>query len=473
MQGAVRPPGGPPGPAPAPGAPGGDGKNFFQGPKGGDDEDSGKARPYVHLSRLGAAWLLFGGSVVMCLTLFAPWWSWNLTSASQNATFYIWVWGVFCSGPSSGGCPGASSNPVSTPTIPALVTGGFPANMGALYGGVAALAIIAAILGFVSAAIMFFVSRGLSDYPKAVDRAVLLAYLSLTISLLAPIMLSIAQPYSFRADFGFPLVMAQSPGTGFSGLTGAGTFYGHSYTSMEWGPTYAWYLCILAAALFFGGAIAPQVTRHEPVARRDLIRSGLLKLQAPIRRPLPAGMPMAARPFPAPYPPGGRALPPPMRPSPMYAGYGPQYTSVAPGVGWARPPPAMGGAYRPPAALPPGRAPPPSYGARPPPAMAARPVPAPYRPPGGPVPGQPLARGPVPGARPAPVPTMAARPVPPPVGAAPPAAAPPSPSATPGAARPAPPPVRPLGNRNCPNCQTFVPPPALRCTKCGTLLPRS
>lgn len=524
MQGAVRPPGGPPGPPPPPDtSSGGDKKNLFSQPKTDfqDDEEKKKTRPYVHLPRHGAAWLLFLAAIAMFASLGAPWWSWTVSSPSQSATYFLFIWGVVCAGPS---CPGFSTSPLLPPTAAALTSGGFTANLGSLYGAVAAMSIIAAIFAVVAAAIMFRVARGLTEYPKAVDRAVVLSYLGLAISLAVPVMLSIAQTASFRGDFGFPINMSPTPGSAFYGAIGPGTYDHTYYSSQSWGPTYSWFLCVAAAALFFGGGIVPHLTRHDPVARRDLIRAGLLKLQAPIRRPLPA--PFPARGLPAPYPMGapgafapGRPAPMyvgpgPGRPAPIFAGYGPQYQSLAPGVGWARPMPPPGTPYRATPALPPGSRPAPGPGPAPPPAVYRPTPPAAYRPPS---PGAPSAAptpyrptpspAPTPAFRPTPtsaLPTpsnpnpsrptpvsMASRPSPasspPPPPYSPPTPSPaarptapgavirPAPAATTTAApaRPPPPAVKASGNRTCPKCQTYVPPPALRCTKCGTLLPRS
>lgn len=466
----------------------GEQKNLFSQPKSDyqEEEEKAKTRPYLHMPRHGAAWMLFLGAIVMFSCLGAPWWSWTLNSTSQSATYYLFIWGVVCLGPS---CPGSSTSPLAPPTAPALVAGSFPTNLGNLYGATAALVVIAAVFAIVAAAIMFRVARGLSEYPKAIDRAVLLSYLGLVLALATPIMLSIAQTASFRGDFGFPINMAPSPASSFYGSLGPGTYNHITYSGQEWGPSFSWFLCLLGGGLFFAGGIMPHLTRHEAVTRRDLIRSGLLKLQAPMRRPLPPGV--AARGLPAPYPTGGRPYPvapgrpypvaPGRPPVPMYAGYGPQYTSLAPGVGWARPPPPVGTTYRPTPALPPPSRPTPvAPYATPQAPTIYRPAPMPpspapsaavYRPQPRPTPTTISAAGPSAPARPTPIPSATT------TGRAPPTAAAPGAvlRSTPGTTtppRPAPPAVTATGNRMCPKCQTYTPPPALRCTKCGTLLPR-
>lgn len=437
MQGSAPPPG-----APGGGAGGEKGKQLFQPPKKEDGDE--KKGPYLHLPRHSAGWLLFIGAIFMFCSLAAPWWSWSMSTTTQAVTYYFFIWGVVCVGPS---CPGYSSNPLNGPTSPNFASGSFYANIGDLYATAAAMVVIAALFGVVAAAIMFRVARGYSEYAKALDRATLLAYLAVAVGLSVPIMISLAQPASMRADYSFPINLAPSPAGSFYGSLGPGTYNHVAYSSMNWGPTFSWFLCVFGSVFFFGGGLVPHVTRHEPATRGDLIRRGLLKLQQPMRRPLPAGVRAAGLPAPAPMGAGPpRAYAPPAYRPQVYSNYGPGYQSLSPGVGWARPVPAAG--YpRPPAALPPGRP-----GAVSPP--AALPVPT-YRPP--PTVAPAVARPATPPSTPSPV---AYRPAP---MAVPAAQAP---------ARPAPPKVAPLGNRMCPTCNIYVAPPALRCTKCGGLLPR-
>ncbi len=416
MQGAAGPSGGPPGSKPEQPKPGAGGEK----PDG--DEKEG---PYIHLSRHGAAWLLVIGSLMMFVSLVAPWWSWSMESSSQSSGLYFFIWGVACFGYS---CAGYSATPLNAPTTPQLQAGSFLSNLGVLYGTAAAMAVVAAIFGIVAAAILFRVARGFSTYPKAVDRAVLLSYLAVMISLATPIMLAVAQTSSFRADFAFPNTMSPNPGTSFYGTLNGGVWQGTSFTGMTWGPSWGWFLSIFGGIFFFSGGLVPHLSRHEAVTRVDLIRQGLLKIHAPLRRALAPPVRAPGLPAPMAYPGAPRALPPPGQAG-YPAGYGyPGYQSLAPGVGWARAPPPMVGGARPVAGMP-----------------------APYRP----------AALPPPAARPAPV---AAHPVPLPRPNAPGfagrAAVAPRPAAPATAAAP----------RVCPKCLIQVPPPAARCTSCGTWL---
>ncbi|MDE1836243.1 MAG: hypothetical protein KGJ23_06460 [Euryarchaeota archaeon] len=398
MQGAAGPGGGPSGDKP----------QLFKPEHKEEIEE--KEGPYVHLPRHGAAWMLVIGALMMFISLVAPWWSWSMSSTSQSSGLYLFVWGVACFGYS---CAGYSSTPLNAPTNPTMQAGNFLPNLGVLYGTVATMAIIAAIFALVAAAMIFRVARGYSTYPKAIDRAVLLSYLAVAISLSTPVMLAVAQTSSFHADYSFPNAMNPNPGNSFYGSSGPATYGGIQYTTMQWGPSWGWFLSIFGGVFFFSGGFVPHLTRHEAVTRVDLIRQGLLKIRAPLRRVLPP--PMRTPGLPAPMAVGapGRVLPPPMRPG-MPSGYGyPGYQSLSPGVGWARaPPPAMAPGYRP-AALPP----------------PARPVPPPA----------PVSTANAPGfvGRAAVAPRVA-------------------PSSGPA--------------RVCPKCLIQVPPPAARCTKCGSWL---
>ncbi len=408
------------------GAPGGapSKPNLFKPEKPPEDDEERKG-PYLHLPRHGAAWLLMAGALMMFLTLVAPWWSWSMSSNSQSSGLYLFIWGIDCFGYS---CPGYSPTPIYAPTSPTLQAGNFLTNLGLLYGTAAALSIIAALFGAMAAMMLFKVARGEATYAKSVDRAVLLAYLGVVIAFATPVMLAVAQTSSFRADYSFPINLNPNPGTSFYGSAGSFTSQNVQFSGMSWGPSWGWFLSIFGGVFLFAGGFVPHLTRDEAVTRSDLIRQGLLKLRAPLVRAVPAafrpGLPSAAT-----MGPGPRALP---------AGQGyPGYQSIGPGVGWARaPPPGMPGAPRPVAAVAPGY----------------RPValPAPAR--GGPPPVQ----------RPA----------------APPAAAPPArtayapPNAPAFASRPAvaPRPANapaPAAPKVCPRCLISVPPPAVRCTRCG------